>query len=103
MRELFKLLISSTELSNEEKVDIMRTLTSAIVSEIYPIEENGLYLRVTDTEDLDKMDIALWYNHKDEDGNRSVRDITHDKGEILATLHKKYLEKQDNNEKGVHK
>ena len=103
MKEMFSLLVTNDYMDNEEKINISHLLLSAITCELYPIEENGLYLRVTDTEDIEKEDVTLWSNHLDEDGNRSVRDITHDKGEILATLHKKYLEKQDNNEKGVHK
>ena len=101
MRELFKLLVSREDLSNDEKVSIMRTLMSAIISELYPIEENGLYLRVTDTEDFDKIDVALWYDHKDEDGNISVRPITTDKGEILEALHQKYLEQEKSDNKRI--
>ena len=99
MRELYRLLISNDYMDNEEKIDINHTILNAVVSELYPIEENGLYLRVTDTEDVEKMDISLWSNHLDEDGNRSVKMVTQDKGEILQVLHNKYLEKQQTNER----
>lgn len=94
MKEMFSLLVTNDYMDNEEKIDICHTLLSAITCELYPIEENGLYLRVTDTEDVDKEDITLWSNHLDEDGNRSVKIVATDKGEILQVLHRKYLEKK---------
>ena len=96
MKEMFSLLVTNDYMDNEEKIDICHTLLSAITCELYPIEENGLYLRVTDTEDVDKEDITLWSNHLDEDGNRSVKEVATDKSEILQVLHRKYLEKKAN-------
>ena len=101
MRELYRLLLSNEEMDNEEKIDINHTLLSAIVAGDYPIEENGLYLRVTNTEDADKMDVELWYDRKDEDGNISVKNISNDKGQILDVLHKKYLEKKESKGKNL--
>lgn len=94
MQEMYNLLITNDYMDNEEKIDISHTLLNAITAEIYPIEENGLYLRVTDTDDYEKIDVSLWNDHRDEDGNRSVKEVSHDKSEILQVLHRKYLEKK---------
>jgi CRISPR/Cas system-associated protein endoribonuclease Cas2 len=95
MRELYNLLVVHPEMDNNERQAISHELLNAIAAGDYPIEDNGLYLRVTDTDDADKMDIGLWYHHKDEDGNISVKNVTNDKGEILEVLHSKYIEKHN--------
>ena len=94
MREMFNLLLTNKYMEDEEKLAIKDILLNAISAEIYPLEENGLYLRVTDTDDYEKEDVTLWSDHKDEDGNRSVKMVTEKKDEILQVLHRKYLEKQ---------
>ena len=98
MRELYRLLTSNDYMDSEEITSINHILINAIHCDILPIEENGRYLRVTDADDADKIDVALWYRHKDEDGNISVKEITKDKEEILKVLHEVYLEKKE--EKG---
>ena len=94
MREMFNILMTNKFIEDEEKLAIKDILLNAISAEIYPLEENGLYLRVTDTDDYEKEDVTLWSDHKDEDGNRSVKIVTEKKDEILQVLHRKYLEKK---------
>ncbi len=101
MKELYRLLVSSKDFTTDEVMSISNTLQNAIVTspDMYPIEENGLCLRVIDTEDPNKIDVALWSNHLDEDGNRSVKMVSNDKQEILDALHTKYLERQESSQK----
>ena len=98
MRELINILLNDENVPNEGKMAIAHTLIDAVSVGEYPLGEDGLYLRATDTEDANLCDVELWYNRKDEDGNISVGNTGLSKEEIITKLYELHKNKED--EKG---
>jgi len=96
MKEMYRLLLSNPNMSNEEKVAISHKLLNAIVAEELFIDA-GYYLRVTDTEDADLMDVQLWSRSVDSDGVMTKANTGCNKEQILEALHKVYLREKEEN------
>jgi len=89
MRELYRLLVAKKDWDPKEISAVSNTILNAVHSDILYIDDSH-FLRATDVEDVDKVNIELWEDIKDEDGNISVRKVDCTKEEMLEVLHSKY-------------
>ena len=94
MKELFALLIKCDYMDREEKGKITNLLLNAIVADTQPIND-GLYIKVYNTEDAEKMDIELWYKNVDEDGNIEHGNTGYNKEQILRSLYDNYAKEKE--------
>ena len=98
VKEVLDSVITSEYYTNEEKIGITHKLLDAIAAEDLPIYDD-MFVRVSNTDDPEKMSIDLFYHKKDEDGNISFKNLNADKDQIIGVLYKDYVRQMEKGKK----
>ena len=98
VKDLLSQIIHDEKYNNDDKIGLTHILLDAITSGDLPLSD-GLFLRVSNTEEHELMNIELFYDRRDEDGNISFGNTNSNIDQILDVMYKEYKKDQENEKK----